>query len=242
MLAALPARLVSHQVAVDAVVLDVDPEPAAGLRDPVIRSWGASVRQRSTGRRSPARSGSSQRRSVRARLAVAPHALRLGVGLDQCDLASSERPVRCRWRARFLVDREDRAGRAELRRHVADRRPVWPAAGQTRRRQNSTNFRPRPCLRSQSVIVSTTSVRSPLHRTRQLEPDGRRMSMETAGRARPAASTPRTPRDPGPLTIVVCCLCRTGVGVPPSRTIVTWASRSMLTFQVDDAGAGRHDL
>ena len=54
---------------------------------------------------------------------VVPEALLLGVGLDEVDLLL--RPAREQQVAqRLLVDREDRAGRAELRAHVADRRPV----------------------------------------------------------------------------------------------------------------------
>ncbi len=54
---------------------------------------------------------------------VVPEALLAGVGLDQLDLllgAAREAQVA----QRLGVDREDRAGRAELRRHVADRRAV----------------------------------------------------------------------------------------------------------------------
>ena len=54
---------------------------------------------------------------------VVPQALRAGVGLDDLDLllaATRELEVA----QRLLVDREDRARRAELRAHVADRRAV----------------------------------------------------------------------------------------------------------------------
>ena len=61
----------------------------------------------------------------------APHALRLRVGLDQRDLlrrAAGELEVA----DRLLVDREDAAGAAELRRHVGDRRAIGERqAGET---------------------------------------------------------------------------------------------------------------
>ena len=89
---------------------------------------------------------------------VVPEALLLGVGLDEVDellRAAGERQVA----QRLGVDREDRAGRAELRAHVADRRAV----GQRQRAttpgpKNSTNLPTTPFLRSISVTVSTRSV------------------------------------------------------------------------------------
>ena len=62
-----------------------------------------------------------------------PEALFLGVGLDQGDLLARA-PRELQVAQRLGVDREDRAGRAELRRHVADRGPV----GQGQARQART--------------------------------------------------------------------------------------------------------
>ena len=61
----------------------------------------------------------------------APHPLRAGIGLDQRDLlfaTAGERQIA----AGLLVDREDRAGAAELGRHVRDRRAIGERqAGET---------------------------------------------------------------------------------------------------------------
>ena len=60
---------------------------------------------------------------------------------------------------RLVVDREDRAGRAVLRAHVADAWPGWPAARWPRRaRRTRRTCRPRRCWRSSSATVSTRSV------------------------------------------------------------------------------------
>ena len=53
-------------------------------------------------------------------------ALLAGVGVDELDLLGRP-PGELEVAERLGVDREDRAGRAELRRHVADRRPVGEA-------------------------------------------------------------------------------------------------------------------
>ena len=86
---------------------------------------------RSCGRFGPASDGTTSPRSSSSvseyvgllGVLVVPQALGLGVGLHQLDVlgaAAGELEV-----AQGLgVDREDRAGRAELGRHVADRRPV----------------------------------------------------------------------------------------------------------------------
>ena len=86
---------------------------------------------RSCGRFGPASDGTTSPRSSSSvseyvgllGVRVVPQALRLRVGLDALELlgrAAGELEVA----QRLGVDREDRAGRAELRRHVADRRPV----------------------------------------------------------------------------------------------------------------------
>ena len=79
-------------------------------------------------RRGPA--PASPRRPGPRRARLVEHPLLAGVGLDQLDVSVGP-PGQPQVAQRLGVDREDRAGRAELRRHVADRRPV----GQRQRRQ-----------------------------------------------------------------------------------------------------------
>ena len=67
-------------------------------------------------------------------------ALLARVGVDQLDLLGRP-PGELEVAQRLGVDREDRAGRAELRRHVPDRRPVGERRGSARPGpKNSTNF------------------------------------------------------------------------------------------------------
>ena len=102
-------------------VLQRQPEGVArlGQRDPVLRALGAGDRRDDVGQ--------VQLDLIRERrllgVLVVPQPLLLGVRLDQRDLlcrAARELEIA----QRLGVDREDRAGRPELRRHVADRRAV----------------------------------------------------------------------------------------------------------------------
>ena len=83
------------------------------------------------------------------RAGVQPHALLLGVGLDQRDRlvgATGEAQVL----QRHVVDREDRAGRAELRAHVADR----GAVGQRHRPRRPRRRTRRTCRRRRGRAAS----------------------------------------------------------------------------------------
>ena len=103
-------------------------KPSSDIRNDALDSVSET---RSCGRLGPASDGTTSARSSSSvseyvgfsESLVVPQALRLGVGLDALDLlrrAAGELQVA----ERLGVDREDRAGGAELRRHVADRRPV----------------------------------------------------------------------------------------------------------------------
>ena len=92
------------------------------------------------------------------RVRLAEHSLRLGIGLDQRDAlilpAGGLEIIE-----RFLVDREEAAGRAIFRRHVGDGGAILERQMcRARRRRTRRTCRPRPCLRSISVTVSTRSV------------------------------------------------------------------------------------
>jgi hypothetical protein len=108
-------------------VLEREPERRLGLRqrDTVLRALRAGERRHDLREVELERVGERRLLGV----GVVPQALLLRVLLDQ--LEPLLRPPReLEVAQRLLVDREDRAGRAELRRHVADRRPV----GQRQRR------------------------------------------------------------------------------------------------------------
>ena len=102
-------------------VLEREPERRLGLgeRHAVLRALRAGERRHDLAEVELERLGVGRLLGV----LVVPQALRAGVGLDALDdlgRAAGELEVA----ERLGVDREDRAGRAELRRHVADRRPV----------------------------------------------------------------------------------------------------------------------
>ena len=75
---------------------------------------------------------------------IAPHALRLGVGLDQVSTvswATAEAQVV----EGLVVDREEAASGAVLRRHVGDGGPVGQGQGSKPSPKNSTNLPTTPC-------------------------------------------------------------------------------------------------
>ena len=108
-------------VAVGQEALQRHPERRLGLgqRDAVLRALGAGQRRHDLAEVELQRLGVGRLLGV----LVVPEALLAGVGLHELDpllRAAGELEVA----QRLGVDREDRAGRAELRRHVADRRAV----------------------------------------------------------------------------------------------------------------------
>ena len=111
----------SSSVAVGQEALERHPEGGLGLgqRDAVLRALGAGQRRHDLAEVELQRLGVGRLLGV----LVVPQALLARVGLDELDpllRAAGELEVA----QRLGVDREDRAGRAELRRHVADRRAV----------------------------------------------------------------------------------------------------------------------
>ena len=175
-----------------------------------------------------------------------------GRRLDQLDLlgrAAGEGQVA----QRLVVDREDRAGRAVLGRHVADRRPVGERAGSPGPApKNSTNLPTTPRLRSISVTVSTRSV--------AVAPSGSSPSSwkpTTCGSSieigwpsiAASASMPPTPQPstPRPLIIVVWESVpdqRVGVGAQAAVAISRLIDDLGEVLEVDlvaDAGRRRHD-
>ena len=232
------------QVAVDAVVLDVDPELLLGLRehDPVLRTLRAGDRRDDRGEVELELLGE-------ARLSgwVEPHALLLGVGLDQGDLlvgaAGQVQVVQG-----DLVDREDRAGRAELRAHVADRRPVGQRQGGHAGAVELHEL-PDDALLAQHVGDRQHDIRrghAGVHRTRQLEADDPRDEhgdgLAEHGRlGLDATDAPaENPQAVDHRGVAVCA--DAGVGVGHAVTHHRHVSEPLDVDLVDDAGAGRHDL
>ena len=189
---------------------------------------------------------------VRSRPGLAPHALGAGVALDEGE--SLLAPAReAEVGDRLVVDREDRRGRAELRAHVADRRPVGERqAGEAI--TNKLDEGADDAIRTEHLGHDEDEIgrgRAARQAARQPDPDDprhrliERLAEEDCLRLDPADPIAEDAEGVDHRRVRVGPDERVGIGDPAGPVgclhIGDYGREELEVHLVDDAGPGRHD-